>query len=296
MGSDAGTPNPRKNSEVSTDTDSNAYHVWTGADEGVYMSRSTDSGETWEQESIRISPQVSSRQSSLRRMQVTPVESLSPTLVARTRRCSINPILTAILGMGTPITLRTMQPITSTSRSVLNALDENPTFHTYRVTDDPVQVGSICLNSGDCRDMVVQTVTCSISTTCTLTDKDVSTLPLLMVAQVAVLRIRTLPQQIRGWAWSVYYLASGPSLYVADGDLNRSTDSNRCNWLLSLMDCINCLNSIVPEQSAPCTLDSCLVGFLALLPASFDSFFRSIFASLYSSLRFIKSVKPFRSC
>ena len=56
MGEDVNTPNPRKNSEVSTDTASNAYHVWTGADEGVYMSRSTDSGETWEQESIRISP------------------------------------------------------------------------------------------------------------------------------------------------------------------------------------------------------------------------------------------------
>ena len=56
MGEDAGTPNPRKNSEVSTDTDSNAYHVWTGADEGIYLARSIDSGETWEQESLRISP------------------------------------------------------------------------------------------------------------------------------------------------------------------------------------------------------------------------------------------------
>ena len=35
----------------------------------------------------------------------------------------------------------------------LNALDENPTFHTVRTTTDPVQVGSICLNSGDCRDI-----------------------------------------------------------------------------------------------------------------------------------------------
>ena len=56
MGEDSGTPYPRKNSEVATDTQSNAYHIWTGADEGVYMSRSTDSGETWEQDSIRISP------------------------------------------------------------------------------------------------------------------------------------------------------------------------------------------------------------------------------------------------
>ena len=29
MGEDVGTPYPRKNSEISTDTASNAYHVWT---------------------------------------------------------------------------------------------------------------------------------------------------------------------------------------------------------------------------------------------------------------------------
>jgi len=52
MGEDTGTPYPRKNSEVATDTESNAYHIWTGADEGVYMSRSTDSGDSWEQTSI----------------------------------------------------------------------------------------------------------------------------------------------------------------------------------------------------------------------------------------------------
>ena len=34
----------------------------------------------------------------------------------------------------------------------LNALDENPIFHTQGYYD-PVQVGSICLNSGDCRDI-----------------------------------------------------------------------------------------------------------------------------------------------
>ena len=56
MGTDVGTPYPRKNSEVAADTESNAYHVWTGADEGIYMSTTTDSGETWTQESIRISP------------------------------------------------------------------------------------------------------------------------------------------------------------------------------------------------------------------------------------------------
>ena len=51
MGEDVGTPYPRKNSEVAADTDSNAYHVWTGPGgtdgegayhgEGIFMSRST---------------------------------------------------------------------------------------------------------------------------------------------------------------------------------------------------------------------------------------------------------------
>ena len=33
----------------------------------------------------------------------------------------------------------------------LNALDDEPVFHTRKLTTDPVQVGAICLNSGDCR-------------------------------------------------------------------------------------------------------------------------------------------------
>ena len=56
MGEDVGTPNPRKNGEVAADTESNAYNVWVGNDQGVYMSRSMDSGNTWDQTSIRVSP------------------------------------------------------------------------------------------------------------------------------------------------------------------------------------------------------------------------------------------------
>ena len=56
MGQDVGTPNPRKNGEIATDTESNAYNVWVGGDQGVYMSRSIDSGNTWDQTSIRVSP------------------------------------------------------------------------------------------------------------------------------------------------------------------------------------------------------------------------------------------------
>ena len=153
MGEDVITPNHRKNSEVSTDTASNAYHVWTGADEGVYMSRSTDSGETWEEESIRISP-------------VEVVSSVFPQTDAG------DPGRIAITYLGSENAEMLNQsdidgnpwdgnahyaPNNATYHLYitysLNALDDEPVFHTYRVTDDPVQVGSICLNSGDCRDI-----------------------------------------------------------------------------------------------------------------------------------------------
>ena len=153
MGEDVGTPNPRKNSEVSTDTASNAYHVWTGADEGVYMSRSTDSGETWEQESIRISPAnvISS---------VFPqTDAGDPGRIAITYLGSENTeLLNASDIDGNPWNGNAHYAPNNATYHLyitysLNALDDEPIFHTYRVTDDPVQVGSICLNSGDCRDI-----------------------------------------------------------------------------------------------------------------------------------------------
>ena len=163
MGEDVGTPYPRKNSEVAADTDSNAYHVWTGPGgtdgegtyhgEGIFMSRSTDSGETWEQDSIRISP-------------VEVVSYAFPQIDAG------DPGRIAVMYLGSENASELGQPnldggpwdgnahYANSNVSYhlyvtysLNALDENPVFHTLRVTDDPVQVGSICLNSGDCRDI-----------------------------------------------------------------------------------------------------------------------------------------------
>ena len=83
MGLDVGTPYPRKNSEVGTDSESNAYHIWTGADQGVYMSRSTDSGNSWEENSIRISPAGVIHRYSLISMLATPEESPSLILEAK---------------------------------------------------------------------------------------------------------------------------------------------------------------------------------------------------------------------
>ena len=153
MGEDVGTPNPRKNSEVSADTDSNAYHVWTGGDEGIYMSRSTDSGETWEQESIRISP------AGVISTVFPQTDAGDPGRIAVTYLGSEN---TEMLNQsdidGNPWDGNAHYAPNNATYHLyitysLNALDEEPIFHTYRVTDDPVQVGSICLNSGDCRDI-----------------------------------------------------------------------------------------------------------------------------------------------
>lgn len=153
MGLDVGTPNPRKNSEVATDSDSNAYHVWVGFDMGVYMARSTDSGATWDDRSLRISPKA-------------VISSTFPQIDAG----DPGRIAITYLGSEDADLLRTPNindqqwdgnPHTAPNDTVyhlyvtysLNALDENPVFHTVRISDDPIQRGSICIDSGTCADI-----------------------------------------------------------------------------------------------------------------------------------------------
>ena len=151
MGEDESTPYPRKNSEVSTDTESNAYHVWTGADEGIYLARSTDSGESWEQESLRISPiEVISTA-------FPQTDAGSPGMFAVTYLGSENASLLETPNLdGNPWDGNGHYAPNGVHYHLyvtysLNALDENPVFHTRRISADPVQIGAICLNSGDCR-------------------------------------------------------------------------------------------------------------------------------------------------
>ena len=151
MGEDVGTPSIRKNGEVATDTESNAYNIWVGGDQGVYMSTSIDSGDTWNQKSIRISP----------------IEVISATF-PHTSAGDPGRIAITYLGSedadeldkpdidGQPWDGNAHYATTNVSHYLyvtysLNALDENPIFHTQKISPDPVQVGSICLNSGDCR-------------------------------------------------------------------------------------------------------------------------------------------------
>tara|TARA_A200000113_G_scaffold124053_1_gene111648 strand:- start:3100 stop:4599 length:1500 start_codon:yes stop_codon:yes gene_type:complete len=220
MGEDVSTPNPRKNSEVSADTDSNAYHVWTGADEGIYMSRSIDSGETWEQESIRISP------AGVISTVFPQTDAGDPGRIAITYLGSENTEMLNESDLdGNPWNGNAHYAPNNATYHLyitysLNALDENPIFHTYRVTDDPVQVGSICLNSGDCRD-----IGGSNRNLLDFNDLHIDRQGRVYVAFAdgctgdCATNPNATASDSRDGRGAVYYLASGPSLYVADGEL-----------------------------------------------------------------------------
>ncbi len=220
MGEDVGTPYPRKNSEVATDTESNAYHIWTGADEGVYMSRSTDSGQSWEQNSTRISPvEVISS--------VFPqVDAGDPGRIAITYLGSENASeLNQSDIDGNPWDGNAHYANSNVSYYLyitysLNALDENPVFHTVRASADPVQVGSICLNSGDCRDIGGSNHNLL----------DFNDLHLDLDGRVYIAfadgcfgdcatKENPQPEDSRSRRGIMCYLGSGPSLYESVGDL-----------------------------------------------------------------------------
>ncbi len=220
MGEDVGTPYPRKNSEVATDTESNAYHIWTGADEGVYMSRSTDSGQSWEQNSTRISPvEVISS--------VFPqVDAGDPGRIAITYLGSENASeLNQSDIDGNPWDGNAHYANSNVSYYLyitysLNALDENPVFHTVRASADPVQVGSICLNSGDCRDIGGSNRNLL----------DFNDLHLDLEGRVYIAfadgcfgdcatKENPQPEDSRSRRGIMCYLGSGPSLYESVGDL-----------------------------------------------------------------------------
>ena len=220
MGEDVGTPYPRKNSEVATDTQSNAYHIWTGGDEGVYMSRSIDSGETWEQTSIRISPKevISTT--------FPQVDAGDPGKIAITYLGCEN---SSELGKpdidGENWTGNAHYATTNVSYYLyitfsLNALDSSPVFHTVRVSPDPVQIGSICLNSGDCRD-----IGGSNRNLLDFNDLHIDREGRVYVAfadgcvDSCAADFNSTAEVSRSRLGSVYYLGSGPSLYDSVGML-----------------------------------------------------------------------------
>jgi len=217
MGEDVGTPYPRKNSEVATDSASNAYHIWTGADSGVYMSRSIDSGESWEQTSIRISP------AAVISTTFPQIDAGDPGRIAVTYLGSENiselggPDIDGEEWDGNPHYAPENVSYYLYVTYSLNALDPNPVFHTVRVSPDPVQVGSICLNSGDCRD--------GNRNLLDFNDLHIDREGRVYVAfadgctgECATMEDPQ-PEDSRSRLGSVYYLGSGPSLYEEVGAL-----------------------------------------------------------------------------
>ena len=220
MGEDVGTPNPRKNSEVGTDTDSNAYHIWTGADSGVYMSRSIDSGDSWEQESIRISP-ANVISSTFPQIDVGDPGRIAITYLGSEDGDAIGELdIDGGSWDGNPHYATENVSYYLYITYSLNALDENPIFHTYRVSPDPVQIGAICLNSGDCRD-----IGGSNRNLLDFNDLHIDREGRVYVAfadgctgDCATMEDPK-PEDSRSRLGSVYYLATGPSLYVGQPEL-----------------------------------------------------------------------------
>jgi hypothetical protein len=227
MGEDAGTPNPRKNSEVATDSESNAYHIWTGADFGIYMSRSTDSGDTWEQTSTRISP-VEVISTAFPQVDAGDPGRIAFTYLGSEDAEELNQ--TDIDGNnwnGNPHYAMANVSYDIYVTYSLNALDENPTFHTYRLSDDPVQIGSMCLNSGDCR-------TDEGGSNRNLLDFNDLTIDLEGRVYIAfadgcidacATGNNSQPQDSRAGRGSVYFMGNGPSLYVANGQMTSPVQS-----------------------------------------------------------------------
>ena len=109
----------------------------------------------------------------------------------------------------------------------LNALDENPTFHTYRVTDDPVQIGAMCLNSGDCRSDQGG----SNRNLLDFNDLHIDREGRIYIAfadgctgECATKETPT-PADSRSSTGGMYYLASGPSLLAEFGQLEPLVDA-----------------------------------------------------------------------
>jgi hypothetical protein len=228
MGQDVTTPNPRKNSEVATDSESNAYHVWTGADQGIYMSRSIDSGDSWDSESIRISPvEVISTTfpqtdaGDPGRIAITYLGSENGSLIGTT---DIDGNNWTGNGHYAPNGVHYHLYVTYS----LNALDENPVFHTRRISDDPVQVGAMCLNSGDCRDDQGG----SNRNLLDFNDLHIDTEGRVYIAfadgciDACASSSDPQPADSRTGRGSVYFMGNGPSLYVEKGELTSPVSSS----------------------------------------------------------------------
>ncbi|HEV8359660.1 MAG TPA: hypothetical protein VGR28_04305, partial [Candidatus Thermoplasmatota archaeon] len=132
VGNDAGSSEHRKNPDVAIDTADNAYLFWSGADEGIWMSRTADKGSTWDAVSTKVSPpHIGS--------------TAMPSSVAG------SPGRMAVMYYGTDDDAEAPDHVADTARwhayitFSLNALDADPTFVTIQLDTDanPIQIGCV---------------------------------------------------------------------------------------------------------------------------------------------------------
>ncbi|MEK6976339.1 MAG: sialidase family protein [Candidatus Thermoplasmatota archaeon] len=142
---DVGTPYDDKNPDLAIDLENNVYLAFPGGDNRMWLATSSDHGITWSK-AVVMTPNLGT--------------TVMPALVAG----SPGRIAVAYYAVEDPATsllanetfLAVPDHVNDTARwslfvtYSLDALAEQPTFHTYKVTgDDPIQVGGISTNSGD---------------------------------------------------------------------------------------------------------------------------------------------------
>jgi hypothetical protein len=184
------------------------------------MSRSTDSGESWEQESIRISP-VEVISTTFPQTDAGDAGRIAITYLGSENSSELNQ--TDIDGNpwnGNPHYANGNVSYYLYITYSLNALDPSPIFYTTRVSADPVQIGAICLNSGDCRD-----IGGSNRNLLDFNDLHIDREGRVYVAFAdgctgeCATKTNATPEDSRSRMGSMYFLNAGPSLFVANGQL-----------------------------------------------------------------------------
>ncbi len=137
VGNDVGTTNDTKNPAVAVDSAGNVYMVWAAADNALWLSTSTDKGDTWSA-SKRVSPPA------MRTVTMPEIIAGDPGRIVFAYYGTTNS------NGGSPVEVDDNTTWGLYMSMSVDALDENPAVATIRTTpeDDPIQVGTIWMYGG----------------------------------------------------------------------------------------------------------------------------------------------------
>lgn len=141
-----GTPYDDKNSDLAIDSENNVYLAFPGGDNRLWLATSSDHGESWSAATL-MTPGLGT-------VTMPGIVAGSPGRIAAAYYCVPDARASELDGF--PGELAVPDHVNDTALWALcvtyslDALSENPTFHTYVVTgSDPIQRGAISTNSGD---------------------------------------------------------------------------------------------------------------------------------------------------